>query len=882
MRTVRAFFKRLAGLRGDPSRDQDLTEEIETNLQLHIDDNLRRGMTPQQARRDAILKLGGLEPAKEAYRDQATIPFVENLARDLRFALRQLSGNPGFTCTATLMLALGMCASVAIFAFVDAALIKPLPYKDSKRLVGVYEKIEGTCPYCNLSYPDYLDWKRQNTVFKSLDAYGHQNFILSTSTGVERAAGARASDGFFRTLGVTPILGRDFRRGEDQLSAPRTVLLNYAEWQQRYGGSKDVLGKTVILDGQVNEIIGVLPRDFQFAPAEPADYWSTLHASSECDLRRSCHSLFGIARLKDGVTLQSALADVTGIADRLAQQYPGDNKGQGAALQTMSQVIVGDIRPILCVLLSGACLLLIIAGINIASLLLVRTEGRRRELAVRTSLGASTARIVGQFVAEALVLVCVGTLIGLGGAYLAIHLLNGLLSVNLLAGMPYLRGIGLNQRVIGFACVIALLAAFVFTLTPMARLRRSSMRQGLSEGSRGSAGNTWRRLGSKLVVIELATAMVLLTGAGLLGQSLYRMLTVKIGLQPDHLALTYIATPDAKYTNDAQNVALERNILATVSEIPGVKLSAVASDAPIGFNGDTTWFKIMGRPWHGEHNDTPERDVSTDYFQTLGATLLKGRYFQESDDKSHPNVAIVNQAFTRHYFPGDEVLGKQLSPLADPPVPITIVGVIADVKEGPLNVETVPALYFPFNQNTGHTFNLLFRTSVPETSVVPAITAAMHRIDPGIVVWHTRTMTERINESAAAYLHRLLASLVGAFAALALLLGVLGLYGVVSYSVSQLTREIGVRIALGAERANVYQMILKEAGWLTCSGVAIGVVCAISAANLMQSLLFGVTSWDPATLGSVAILLTAAALMASYVPARRAASVNPVDALRAE
>lgn len=882
MRTFRAFMLRLCGLRPNASRDKELADEIESNLQLHIDDNVRLGMTPEQARRAAILKLGGIEPAKEAYRDRATLPLLENLGRDLRFALRQLSKNPGFTFTAMLMLALGLCASVAIFAFVDAALIKPLPYKDPKQLVGVYEKIEGTCPFCNLSYPDYLDWKRQNNVFQSLDAYNHQNVILKTATGVERAAGARATDGFFHTLGVKPILGRDFRPGEDQLSAPRTVLLSYAEWQQRYGGSRDVLGKTVILDGQVNTIIGVLPPDFQFAPAEPADYWTTLHPASECDLRRSCHSLFGVARLKDGVSLQAALSDVTGIADRLAQLYPGENKGQGAALEPMAQVISGDVRPMLLVLMGGASLLLLIAGINVTSLLLVRTESRQRELAVRTSLGASPGRIIGQFVAEGIVLMAGGSLLGLGASYVAIHLLDGLLSADLLAGMPYLKGLSLNFRVICFAGFVALLAGLLFTFTPMLRLPRFSARQGLSEGSRGSAGNTWRRLGSKLVMIELATAVVLLSGAGLLGQSLYRMLNVKIGLQPDHLAVTYIAAPDADYKNDAQNIALGTDIVSAVTALPGIKSAAVTSDAPIGFNGDTTWFKVLGRPWHGEHNDTPERDVSTDYFKTLGAKLLEGRDFQESDDKSHPNVAVINQAFARHYFPGEDPIGKQLSPLSDPPVPITIVGMVADIKEGPLNVETVPVLYFPFKQNTGHDFNLLFRSSISESAVLPALTAAIHHINPGIVIWHTRTMTERIDESPAAYLHRLLASLVAAFAALALLLGVVGLYGVIAYSVSQRTREIGVRMALGARRMNVYQLILKEAGVLTLAGITIGVACSIGAANLIRGLLFGVTSWDPATLISVAMVLTIAALLASYVPARRAASVNPVDALRAE
>jgi macrolide transport system ATP-binding/permease protein len=391
MKTLRTFLVRLRGLLPDKYRELDRSDEIEANLQLHIDDNLLRGMTSEAARREAMLKLGGLESTKEAYRDQATLPFVENLLRDLRFAIRQLCKNPGLACTAVLTLALGMCASIAIFAFVDAALVKPLPYKNPEQLVGVYENVEKVCPLCNLSYLDYLDWKRLNTVFSDFDAYRDQGFMQKTSAGTRPAFCTRVTDGFFKTLGVSPILGRDFRTGEDQRSAPRTAILSYSKWQKDHGGKDDVLGQVVILNGEAVTIIGVLPRGFHFAPSEPTDYWVTMHASSECDLRRSCHSLYGVARLKPGVTFQAALAEVTAIAGRLEQQYPGTNREQGANLSPVTEVILGSIRPILLVLLSGACLLLLIAAVNVTSLLLVRTESRGRELAIRSGLGASAA-----------------------------------------------------------------------------------------------------------------------------------------------------------------------------------------------------------------------------------------------------------------------------------------------------------------------------------------------------------------------------------------------------------------------------------------------------------------------------------------------------------
>ncbi len=848
-----------------------------------MDENIRHGMTEEEARREAMLKLGGLEPTKEAYRDQATLPFFENLLRDLRFAVRQLKKNFGFTCTAVLMLALGMCASVAIFAFVDAALLKPLPYKDPQRLVGVYEKLEKVCPLCNLSYPDYLDWKSQNTVFSAFDAYNQQGFMLKTASGSKRAFATRVTAGFFRTLGVTPLLGRDFKTGEDQVSAPRTVILSYSAWQKNYGGKADVLGKTVTLNDNATVIIGVLPKGYHFAPSEPTDYWVTMHASSECDLRRSCHGLYGVARLKDGVTLQAALADVTGIASRLEKQYPESNKEQGANLSPLSDVITGAIRPILLVLLAGACLLLLIAAVNVASLLLVRTESRLREFAIRSGLGASRARITGQFVAESLVLVGIGSALGLACASWTMQILKKLISEDALLRMPYLNELGFNGRVVGFALLIALLGAVLFSLTPALSFSLSEMRQRLAEGSRGSSGNAWRRLGSKLVVIELATALVLLAGAGLLGQSLYRLLTVKLGLQPEHLVVMNVAAPpNANYSKDEQAIALERKIVAAVSAIPGITAAGIATKSPVTFQGNTTWFKILGRPWHGEHNDTPFISVTPGYFKTIGATLLRGRHFSESDDAGKANVIIVNQAFVRQYFPNEEALGKQISPLSEKAAPIQIVGILEDIKEGSLDSETRPTIYYPFNQNTETYFCLVARTVGAGAPVVGAMSDAIHKIDPDILTMRGETMTDQIHESESASIHRSLALLVGGFAALALILAVVGLYGVIAYSVSQRTREIGVRMALGAEHGTIYRLILKDAGGLIAFGVALGVICAVGAGNLMKNLLFGVTSSDVPTLFAVALILSLCASLASFIPARRAASVNPVEALRAE
>jgi len=882
MKPLRAWARRLAGLFGHGRRDSELAAEIHSHLQLHIDDNLRAGMSPEQARRDAVLKLGGMDPTMEEYRARTTVPVLEHLLQDGRFALRQLRKNPVFTSTAILMLALGVCASVAIFAFVDAALIQPLPYRNPSRLAGVYESAPK-CPQCNLSYQDYLDWKKLNHVFVSLEAYNNTGFIVTTAGGAQPAHAARVSAGFFRALGVVTALGRDFYAGEDLAGARRTVMLSDAMWHKRYGGKPDVVGQPVTLDGAPYTVIGVLPRDFHFAPAGSAEYWATLDASGQCEQRRGCHNLYGVARLKDGVSLQAALADTTLIARQLERQYPDTNRGQGANVAPLTAVITGDIRPILLVLLGGAALLLLIACVNIASLLLVRSESRRREMAVRSALGASRVRLVSQFVTEGLVLVACGGLLGLISAAWSMRLLSSLIPAEMAARMPFLQTLGLNGRVSAFAFAIALLAAMLFAFTPALRLSFAEIREGLVEGSRGSAGNTWRRVGSKLVVLELATAMVLLVGAGLLGQSLYRLLHVETGFQPDHLVTLEVAAPPSSYGKDPQAVALARQIVSRVANMPGVKHAALVSVLPVNFNGNTDWIRFVGKPYSGEHNEVNQRDVSSDIFATLGARLLRGRYFTDADDQSKPMVAIINQTLARKYFPGEDPIGKQYGDISLSPKSIrTIVGMVDDIREGQLDSDIWPAEYLPFNQSPDTYFNLIVRTSQEGESILPSLSATIRDIDRGIVALGGSSMEKRILDSPAAYLRRSSAWLVGGFAALALLLGVVGLYGVVAYSVSQRTREIGVRMALGAEPGMVHRLILKEAGWLTAAGIFMGLAGSLAATTLMRNLLFGIQSWDVITLLVVAAVLGAASLLASYIPARRAASVNPVDALRAE
>jgi macrolide transport system ATP-binding/permease protein len=880
MRKIRAWLLRFRGLFLKDERD--FADELESHLQMHIDDNIRAGMSPEEARRVAVMKLGGIDQAKEAYRDRATIPFLESVVQDLRFTFRQLRKNPAFTATATAMVALGIGASVAIFAFVDAALIKPLPYQNPSRLLFVTETTPEM-PRAALSYLDYLDWNKLNNVFDSMDVYGQSGHVISTSAGMEMVDGARVSAGFFHTLGVSPVLGRDFHAGEDLPEAPRALILSYASWQKRFGGKQDVIGQSITLDETPYTIIGVLPQNFHFAPVANPEFWSTLNTGGGCFKLRSCHNLNGVARLKDGVAIETALADLTRIAKDLEAQYPDSNLNQGATVAPLSEVIVGDVKPILLLLLGGAGLLLLIACINVASLLLVRSETRRRELAVRRALGATRARLIRQFVIEGFVIVVVGSIAGLISAHWAMQILRGLIPADMIAGMPYLNDMGLNSRVLMFALALAGFAAVLFALTPSLRLTTLDVREGMAEGSRGSAGKVWSRIGAKLVVLELTTAMVLLVGAGLLGKSFYRLLQVGANFETNHLVTMSVSAPRTIYGEEEKSVALGRKVVEQVESLPGVTSVALASTLPLTFNGNTTWIRFVGRAYNGEHNEVNERNVSSDYFKTLQARLLQGRTFTDAEDLSKPLVVVINQALAKKYFPGEDPIGQRIGDTRLSAGSIReIIGIVDDIREGPLDSEIWPAIYKPFNQYPDSDFELVVRTTPAEQSLIQTVTDAISGIDARINISNQTTMTERVNNAPTVYLRRSSTWLVGGFAAVALLLGVVGLYGVISYSVSQRTREIGVRIALGAQRGTVYRLILKEAGVLALAGIVIGTGCAILAASLMRKLLFGTPPWDITTLIGVAAVLGASALLASFLPARHAASVDPMSALRAE
>lgn len=875
------FVKRLSILFSRERYHSELDEEMAFHRAQAEKEFVAAGMTAEAAHTKAMRQFGNA--AKLRDQSHEVVGFrVVTVVQDVRFALRQLRKNPGFAATAILILGLGIGASVAIFAFVDAALIKPLPYPQPTRLVAVNESTE-LFPRNNLSYPDYVDWKQMNTVFGSMDVFDANRFEWNTPSGAEPVHGLRVSAGFLGTLGIKPMLGRDFHAGEDAAGASPVVLLRYGVWQRRFGGRRDVVGQTVNLSGVAYTIVGVLPQEFEFAPREISEFLVPLQPTSECDMRRSCHDLDAVARLKDGVSVPSAQAEMKSIAARLERQYPDSNRGNSASVVPLSEAIVGNIRPILLVLLGGACLLLLIACVNVSSLMLVRAESRRREIAVRGALGASRARLSGQFVTEALTLVGAGSATGLAVAYAGMNGLRGLISTDWMAGMPFLRGLGLNPRVLAFAACLAVLAGILFSITPILHFRLSKMRDGLAEGGRGSAGVLWRRMGANLVVIELATAVVLLAGAGLLGKSLYKLLHEDLGFRSDHLATVNVHLPQNVAPHAEQQLAFERALLGRAAALPGVQSAAAMDVLPVSCNCNTDWVRFVGKPYNGIHNEVNDRVVSVGLFRTLQVKLKAGRLFTEQDEANTPKVVLINEAFARKYFPGEDPIGKRMGDTNLTPASLRqIVGVVEDFKEAGLDQDQWPAEYEAFNQSPSSYFSVVLRTSQDAGPILPALAPMIHAVNPNVSVDWERTMQDRIDDSDAAYIHRSAAYLVGGFAVLALVLGVVGLYGVIDYSVSQRTREIGVRMALGAQRSSVYKLVMRQAAWLTSAGVGIGLVCSVGASLLMRKLLFGVEAWDVPTLAGVALVLGVASLAASFLPARRAASVNPTDALRSE
>lgn len=808
---------------------------------------------------------------------------MHSVLQDLRYGTRVLLKSPRFTVIALITLGLGIAANVAIFSFVNAALIQPLPYHDAGRLVSIFEARQQTVESkFEASYPDFLDWQKQTQEFDNLAGYAANAAVLSAKNGSELLPSGYITDNFFKTLGIKPAVGRDFNSGEDQASSTPVVILGHAWWQKHFGADHNALGESLTLDGKAYTIIGVTPSDFHFAPAGEPAVWIPIRPEGDMLTRRSLHWLFIVGRLKNGVSLESAAAGMNVIQERLEQQYPDTNHQLRAVVEPLTQVIVGQVRPILLVLLAAVGMLLLIACANVANLLLARAASRRREMAVRSALGATRFRLIRQTLIEGLILSFIGGAAGLAGAQWLTKALVVAIPDAMLDNMPYLRSISLDATIAGFAVLLAVITGVLFALAPALQLSGRTLEDALKEGSRGSSSVAWRRFASGLVISEVAIAMVLMMGAGLLVKSLVRLLRVDAGFNQAGLLTMAVVVPDANYANNTQQIAFMRDVMQQVSALPGVQSVGESSALPLR-GGTTANVRIIGQPYTGQGTEANIRTVSPEYFETLQAQLLQGRWFSETDNDTAPRVAVVNKSFADLYLAHLDPIGQQVIFTCCPKQkPRQIIGVFRDVKEGPLDSKAAPAIYEAFLQSPNTYFNLAVRTAQAPASLLETVKSTIRHIEPDTVIFDAQTMEQRIQQSPSAFLHRYPAWLSGAFAFLALLLGSIGLYGLVAYSVSQRTQEIGIRMALGAQRKNVLMMVLSQGVRLIVPGVAAGAAGGIAAAYLLRSLLFGVSAADPLVFAVVALVLVAVTLVASFVPARHATKVDPMIALRYE
>lgn len=806
------------------------------------------------------------------------------ILQDLRYELRTLLKSPRFTTIALLTLVLGIAANVAIFTFIDATLIQPLPYRDASRLMEIYDTRQAEVfTQFEASYPDFLDWREQQQVFEGLAGYGQNQVLLRGIGSPELLPSAAVTDNFFQILGVQPITGRDFRAGEDLETAPRTVVLSYGWWQRHFGG-KDVIGQVLTIDDQPNTIIGVLPADFHFAPVGDPDVWETLHATGGLQQRRNLHWLEVIGRLKPGVSRENAAAAMNVIAERLEKQYPQWNDKLRNTIVPLNEVIVGQIRPILLVLLGAVALLLVIACANVANLLLARSMARRNEMAVRTALGASRARLIGLMLTEGLLLSVTGAIAGLVVAHWTVKGFIAMIPASRLDTMPYLKHMGIDGSVILFTFLLAVITGVIFALAPALHASGTNVQSALKEGSRSSQPGSWRNFASALVVGEVSLAMVLLAGSGLMVKSLYRLLNVNPGFDQHNLLGMGVLLSQSRFSQPEQQMQAQQDLLERIRALPGVKSVGSSSVLPVSNGGSTSNLRVVGVP-----SDTPQgkeansRSTSRAYFSALGAELLQGSWFTEADNSTGPQRVIINKTLADQFMPGLDPLKQQIwFTYSDKEKPRQVIGVVRDIKEGPLDTPARPAIYTPMEAQGRLLFNLIIRTEQRPDALISDVQNAIRQFDSGSTTFQVQTMEDRIRRSPAAFLHRYPAILVGVFASLELLLGTIGLYGLVAYSVSQRTQEIGIRMALGAQRSNVLQMVLAQGVRLIVPGVAIGIVVALLAAYLMRSMLFGVQTWDPAIFALVTALLAIVTLAASYIPARAATKVDPMVALRYE
>lgn len=805
---------------------------------------------------------------------------MEALWQDLRYGVRMLWQSPGFTIVALLALTLGIGANSAIFSVVNSVLLRPLDYEESENLLILSERsqvLEGM----SISYPNFSDWRDQNQVFEQLAVYRRQSYNLTGAGDPEYLLGGMVSASLFPALRLEPALGRTFTSEEDRPGGDQVVLLTHGLWQRRFGSDPNILGQTLTLNSKTYTVIGVMPAGFVFP--NRVELWVPVGQESgqQSWLERGNHpGLYGVARLKPGVTLDQARADLDTIAVRLEQQYPQSNTGNRVSITPMLERAVSDIRPALLVLMGAVAFVLLIACANVANLLLARAASRQKEFAIRSALGAGRVRLVRQLLTESALLSIVGGALGLLLAVWGVKLIIGINP----DGIPRASEISLDARVVFFTFAVSFVTGIVFGVVPAWYASKPDMNETLKDAGRGSTGGVHRqRFRNALVVAEVALALVLLIGGGLMIRSFYSLQQVHPGFEVSNLLTFQFTLPRDKYSEQQQRINFYRQVTDHIATMPGVESVGLATGLPLGNNGNQTSFTVEGQPEPepGQRPLTEVVNISPEYFNTMQMTLLKGRTFNEQDTATSPKVLVIDETFANRHWPDEEAVGKHVRFGGPGNPPSTVVGIVRRVKMDGLDTDSnrVQA-YFPYTQNTWNSMSVVVRTAGDPESLTSSLRQQVLSIDKDQPIYNIRTM-QSIREEVMAP-QRLNVLLLGIFASVALILAAVGIYGVMSYAVTQRTHEMGIRLALGARPADVLKLVIGQGMKVAIIGIVIGLTGAFLLTRLMSSLLFGVSATDPITFVTIAALLTIIALLANYIPARRATRVSPIIALRYE